>query len=101
MTLVAASNFIIGMAITLAVVGGLTLFWIARQDGSPKGRILGILIMVAATIVATYTNGRCTRLIVTTRFAAIFNCAAVSVSSARQLWAESRLATICKSFISL
>jgi hypothetical protein len=52
--LVAASNVIIGLVIALAIVGGLTLFWIARQDGSPQGRILGILIVVAATIVATY-----------------------------------------------
>jgi hypothetical protein len=52
--LVAARNVFIGLAIALAIVGGLTLFWIARQDGSSQGRFLGILIAVAATTVATY-----------------------------------------------
>jgi hypothetical protein len=52
--LVAASNVFIGLAIALAIIGGLTLFWIARQDGSPQGRFLGILITVAAAIVTTY-----------------------------------------------
>ena len=52
--LVAVLNVLIGLAIAGAVLGGLALFWIARQDGSRLGRVLGVLLPVAAILAGTY-----------------------------------------------
>jgi bacteriorhodopsin len=43
-----------GLVLIAAIVGGVVLFWIARQDDVPQGRWLGILIMVSAVLVGAY-----------------------------------------------
>ena len=48
--LAAVINIFIGLVITGAIVGGVVLFWIARQDGSRLGRILGVLLPIIAIL---------------------------------------------------
>lgn len=48
--LAAVINIFIGLVITGAIVGGVVLFWIARQDGSRLGRILGIFLPIIAIL---------------------------------------------------
>ena len=52
--LAALSDVLIGLAIAGAILGGLALFWIARQDGSLSGRVLGVLFSITAILAATY-----------------------------------------------
>ena len=57
--LAAVFDALIGLAVAGAALGVLALFWIARQDGSRLGRILGLLFPVAAILAAAYlTTGR-------------------------------------------
>jgi len=51
-----AGNIVIVLAIAGAVVGAVALFWIARQDGSPQGRNVAILILLTAAIVELYVS---------------------------------------------
>ncbi len=44
----------IGLALVAAIVGGIVLFDIARQDDSLLGRTLGILFPVTAILIGTY-----------------------------------------------
>jgi len=52
--LVAVLNVLIGLAIAAAVLGGVVLFWIARQDGSRLGSVLGVLFPTLAVFTAIY-----------------------------------------------
>ncbi len=52
--LVAVLNVLIGLAIAAAVLGGVVLFWIARQDGSCLGSVLGVLFPTLAVFTAIY-----------------------------------------------
>jgi len=52
--LAAVLDVLIGLAIAGAVLGGLALFWIARQDGSRLGRALGICCPIAAIFAGIY-----------------------------------------------
>jgi hypothetical protein len=47
-------DVIIAMIMIGTIVGGVALFWIARQDGSALGRTLGVLLVVAAVATAGY-----------------------------------------------
>ena len=49
-----ALNVIIVLALIGLAMGGVALYWIAGQDGSRMGRILGALILAAALLGATY-----------------------------------------------
>ena len=44
----------LGLVLVAAIAGGVVLFWIARQDGAPQGRWLGILIIVFAVLAGVY-----------------------------------------------
>lgn len=44
----------LGLVLVAAIAGGVVLFWIARQDGVPQGRWLGILIIVSAVLAGAY-----------------------------------------------
>ena len=50
----APSDVLIGLAIDGAILGGLALFWIARQDGNHSGRVLGVLFPILAILAAIY-----------------------------------------------
>jgi hypothetical protein len=52
--LAAVLNILIGLAIAGAVLGGLALFWIARQDGSRLGSALGVLFPILAIFATIY-----------------------------------------------
>lgn len=57
--LAAVLDVLIGLALVGAVLGGLALFWIARQDGSRLGRVLGVLYPTLAVFAGIYvTIGR-------------------------------------------
>jgi hypothetical protein len=57
--LAAVLDVLIGLAIAGAALGGVVLFWIARQDGSRLGSVLGILLPILAIFAAIYlTLGR-------------------------------------------
>jgi len=43
-----ALNALIAIALFALFLGGFALFWIARQDDSRAGRLLGLLAMTAA-----------------------------------------------------
>ena len=45
------ANLLIGLALAAAALGGFALFWIARQDDSRAGRLLGLLA-IALSVVA-------------------------------------------------
>jgi uncharacterized membrane protein YedE/YeeE len=47
-------NALITLVFAGTFLGGFALFWIARQDDSRFGRILGLLAMAAAVGVAGY-----------------------------------------------
>ncbi len=47
-------NVLIGAAMATALFGGVVLYWIAKQDGSPAGRVLGVLLILAALAAAGY-----------------------------------------------
>jgi hypothetical protein len=49
-------NIIIGLGLAGTFLGGFALFWIARQDDSRFGRVLGLLAMTAAVGVAGYLH---------------------------------------------
>ena len=44
-------NIIIGSVLAAALLGGIALFWIARQDDSRAGRLIGLLAMAVATVL--------------------------------------------------
>jgi len=52
--LAAVLDVLIGLAIAGVVLGGLALFWIARQDGSRLGSLLGIFLPMLAILAAIY-----------------------------------------------
>jgi hypothetical protein len=52
--LVVVGDVFIGLAIAGAALGGGALYWIARQDGSPQGRVVGTLIVLAAVVAGLY-----------------------------------------------
>jgi len=52
--LVLAFKTALGLVLIAAIAGGVVLFWIARQDGAPQGRWLGILIIVSAVLGGVY-----------------------------------------------
>jgi hypothetical protein len=52
--LAAVLNILIGLAIAGAMLGGLALFWIARQDGSRLGSTLGVLFPILAIFATIY-----------------------------------------------
>jgi hypothetical protein len=54
--LVYIGNAGISLALVAAIVGGVALFDIARQDGSFMGRALGILFPVAAILIGAYLS---------------------------------------------
>jgi len=47
-------NTVMGLAMAASIAGGVALFWIARQDDSRPGRIVGILFPTAAMTAALY-----------------------------------------------
>jgi hypothetical protein len=49
-----ALNVMIVLALIGLAMGGVALFWIAGQDGSRTGRILGVLFFAAAILGALY-----------------------------------------------
>ncbi|MEI9888499.1 MAG: hypothetical protein WDN08_18760 [Rhizomicrobium sp.] len=50
------ANVLIALALVAALLGGLALFWIARQDDSRTGRLLGLLAMAAAVAAFLYLH---------------------------------------------
>jgi hypothetical protein len=51
-----AFNALIAGALLLLFLGGFALFWIARQDDSRAGRLLGLLAMTAAVGTLVYLS---------------------------------------------
>lgn len=49
-------NIAIGLGLAAVFVGGLALFWIARQDDSRAGRLLGLLAMAATAAALGYVT---------------------------------------------
>ncbi len=49
-------NILIALALVAALLGGLALFWIARQDDSRTGRLLGLLAMAVAVAAFLYLH---------------------------------------------
>ena len=47
-------NLAIALAIAAMVLGGIALFWIARQDDSRAGRLLGILAVALGAVAILY-----------------------------------------------
>lgn len=47
-------NVLIALAIVAAIGAGVALFVIARQDASGIGKVLGLLVVVAAISIAMY-----------------------------------------------
>jgi FtsH-binding integral membrane protein len=47
-------NFLLCLLIAGAFFGGMALFWIARQDDSRLGRILGVLCTLVAILIGVY-----------------------------------------------
>jgi hypothetical protein len=47
-------NVLIVVIMTGTIGGGVALFWIASQDGSPTGRTLGAILVVATLAAAGY-----------------------------------------------
>ncbi len=50
----AVFNAAIVLALAAVFLGGLALFWIARQDDSRTGRLLGLLAMAASALGLAY-----------------------------------------------
>ena len=49
-------NIAIGTGLLAIFAGGFVLFWIARQDDSRAGRLMGLLAMATAALTATYLS---------------------------------------------
>ena len=49
-----AVNMLIGIALFALFLGGFALFWIARQDDSRAGRLLGLVAMAATVAILGY-----------------------------------------------
>lgn len=49
-----ALNIAMLLVIAAAVMGGTALFWIARQDDSRAGRLLGLLIVALGAAAVLY-----------------------------------------------
>jgi hypothetical protein len=49
-----ALNALIGVVLLALFLGGFALFWIARQDDSRFGRLLGLLAMASAVAFLGY-----------------------------------------------
>lgn len=49
-------NILIVVALAAVFLGGLALFWIARQDDSRAGRLLGMLAMAAVIVALGYID---------------------------------------------
>jgi hypothetical protein len=47
-------NTVIALAAAALFLGGFALFWIARQDDSRAGRLLGLLAMAATAVGLSY-----------------------------------------------
>jgi len=47
-------NALIGVALLALFLGGFALFWIARQDDSRAGRLLGLLAMATTVTMLGY-----------------------------------------------
>jgi len=53
-----AIHLLIAFALIALAAGGIALFWIARQDDSRLGRILGLAALVLAAIGVAYVGHR-------------------------------------------
>ena len=49
-----ALNALIGVALLALFLAGFALFWIARQDDSRAGRLLGLLSMTSCVAILGY-----------------------------------------------
>ena len=47
-------NITIGLVLAAAIVGGVALFWIARQDDSRMGRLVGLLAIAIGAVTGLY-----------------------------------------------
>jgi FtsH-binding integral membrane protein len=47
-------NIVLCLLVAGAFFGGVALFWIARQDDSRLGRILGVLCTLVAILIGVY-----------------------------------------------
>ncbi len=52
-------NIAIGLILAAAILGGVALFWIARQDDSRLGRLIGLLSVAIGAVAGLYlTTGQ-------------------------------------------
>jgi uncharacterized membrane protein len=51
-------NIVIALVLVAALASGVSLFWIARQDDSRAGRLIGLLVVAiaAVTLIWLYTG---------------------------------------------
>jgi hypothetical protein len=49
-------NTAIALALAALFLGGFALFWIARQDDSSAGRLIGLLAMASAALTTAYLS---------------------------------------------
>ncbi len=47
-------NILIALILVAGILGGVALFWIARQDESRAGSLLGLLAVALAVLAAAY-----------------------------------------------
>ena len=47
-------NIAIGLILAAAILGGVALFWIARQDDSRMGRLIGLLAVAIGAVTGLY-----------------------------------------------
>ena len=52
--MVLLGNIVICLALLAAILGGIALFWIARQDDSRAGRLLGLLAVALGAMALLY-----------------------------------------------
>jgi hypothetical protein len=49
-------NIAIGLILAAAILGGVALFWIARQDDSRMGRLIGLLAVAIGAVTGLYLS---------------------------------------------
>jgi disulfide bond formation protein DsbB len=49
-----ALNIAIALILAAAIAGGVALFWIARQDDSRMGRLIGLLAVAIGAVTGLY-----------------------------------------------